>query len=360
MYSKIILLIIEFHSKSIQIIPAPVKYIKKAFVEGLCTIKSLKTPPNWERNKIFEKEVKMLLESIKETHFEEFLRLKSLAQIEWKFIPPYSPWVGGIWESAVKSVKRYLLPMLAVEYKTALEIQSAMIQCTAILNSRPLCTYHTAEGEQILTPAHLVKVKENETLYMSNQSRGPLAKFHMHQSMMRLLKQHFYEDYLEALRKRTSKTKSRPDFPIGRLVVLPANPSDPSEWPIGLIVKGSKGTDGVTRFVDARTRNGKIRTVCTSKIALIPRNDDLATYIPEKEPPLPTAQKAHSYTESELDPLPKISKCRDTYKRLRIKGIPESKKKPKKDGKTTKGAKEPAPLNGKLFDVSLPTIDLKT
>ena len=28
--------------------------------------------------------------------------------IDWKFNPPVSPWIGGIWESLVKSVKHYL------------------------------------------------------------------------------------------------------------------------------------------------------------------------------------------------------------------------------------------------------------
>ena len=36
--------------------------------------------------------------------------------IEWQFIPPGSPWMGGAWESLVKIAKRCLRPRLDAKF----------------------------------------------------------------------------------------------------------------------------------------------------------------------------------------------------------------------------------------------------
>lgn len=40
-------------------------------------------------------------------HQEKVTNYAADQSIEWKFIPPYSPHVGGLWKSAVKSAKTH-------------------------------------------------------------------------------------------------------------------------------------------------------------------------------------------------------------------------------------------------------------
>lgn len=160
----------------------------------------------------------------KHQEFEKFANMK------WRFIPPYSPWMGGMWEATVKSVKRYLLPMIATAYKTPLEIQSAMIQCSAILNARPLCSYESENGEAVLTPADLWKGFSNESLHpitlTGEQRFQDVDRFHQRQMKDIFLARYFAEDYLLALRDRTSKAYGNREFPEGRLDVTRVNQSN--------------------------------------------------------------------------------------------------------------------------------------
>ncbi|XP_043496412.1 uncharacterized protein LOC122520387 [Polistes fuscatus] len=58
--------------------------------------------------------------------------------MEWSFIPAYSPHLGGIWESSVKSVKRHLFHLMKNHPLTYEEFNTVIIEIKAILNSRPL------------------------------------------------------------------------------------------------------------------------------------------------------------------------------------------------------------------------------
>ena len=52
-----------------------------------------------------EKELK---EALKQLNHDKIINVMSRQNIEWKFNPLISPWMGGAWESLVKSVKQTL------------------------------------------------------------------------------------------------------------------------------------------------------------------------------------------------------------------------------------------------------------
>ena len=52
-----------------------------------------------------EKELK---EALKQLNHDKIIDVMSRKNIEWKFNPPISSWMEGVWESLVKSVKRAL------------------------------------------------------------------------------------------------------------------------------------------------------------------------------------------------------------------------------------------------------------
>ncbi|XP_039311990.1 uncharacterized protein LOC120359243 [Solenopsis invicta] len=77
--------------------------------------------------------------------------------IEWKFIPPSSPHVGGIWEAGVKSCKFHLRRIIGETLLTFEELNTALIQIEACLNSRPICqSPSTPVDLQPLTPGHFL------------------------------------------------------------------------------------------------------------------------------------------------------------------------------------------------------------
>ncbi|GFX71174.1 RNA-directed DNA polymerase from mobile element jockey [Trichonephila clavipes] len=58
--------------------------------------------------------------------------------IEWNFIPPRAPHMGGLWEAGIKSVKYHLKRALGRSRLAYEEFETVIIQVEGILNSRPL------------------------------------------------------------------------------------------------------------------------------------------------------------------------------------------------------------------------------
>lgn len=75
--------------------------------------------------------------------------------IEWKFIPPTSPHMGGLWEAGVKSCK-YHLRRVTAQF-TFEELSTVLVQIKACVNSRPLSSMSEDPMDlQPFTPAHFL------------------------------------------------------------------------------------------------------------------------------------------------------------------------------------------------------------
>jgi hypothetical protein len=64
---------------------------------------------------------------------EEVAKLIENDGTTWKFIPPATPHLGGIWEAGVKSMKTHLTSKLTFE-----EFSTVLSRIEACLNSRPI------------------------------------------------------------------------------------------------------------------------------------------------------------------------------------------------------------------------------
>ena len=58
--------------------------------------------------------------------------------IDWKFNSPSSPWMGGIWEALIKSVKRALTVVIQDLLFTDEMLATLMCEVKSMLNQRPL------------------------------------------------------------------------------------------------------------------------------------------------------------------------------------------------------------------------------
>ena len=78
--------------------------------------------------------------------------------VEWKFIPEHSPHFGGLWEAAVKSMKKHLRRVVGDVKLTFEELSTMLTQIEACLNSRPLVPFNAPDddGIDVLTPGHFL------------------------------------------------------------------------------------------------------------------------------------------------------------------------------------------------------------
>ncbi|XP_037813774.1 uncharacterized protein LOC119604939 [Lucilia sericata] len=77
---------------------------------------------------------------------EKVLVRNSFQPVEWHFIPPGAPHMGGLWEADVKSVKTHFRKIAGMQKFTFEEFSTMLTRIEACLNSRPLTAMSERES----------------------------------------------------------------------------------------------------------------------------------------------------------------------------------------------------------------------
>lgn len=214
-----------------------------------------------------------VINQLEEREFQTFLVEN---KIKWNFIPPRSPHVGGLWESAVRLTKYHLKRILQNTLFTYEDFNTILAQVESIINSRPLVplTEHP-EDLEVLTPGHfligrsLLALPENPV----DDSRHTYVSKYRH---MKLLLQQFWKkwsaDYLTTLQQRTKWQRSSDLFKVGQLVLLREDNTPPLCWKIGRVCDVHPGQDGNIRVVTVKTCDSEFKRSIT-KISVLPTDN---------------------------------------------------------------------------------------
>ena len=194
-------------------------------------------------------------------------------QIEFHFIPAYSPHFGGLWEAGVKSTKFHLQRVLGNCNLTFEELYTVLVQIEAILNSRPL-TPLSSEPEDLmpLTPGHFIIGRPLMSLPNpdhSDSSYNHLTRF----QRIEQLRQHFWsrwsKEYISELQDRMKWRTCKNALVMNSLVLLKEDNLPPLKWRLGRVIAVFPGSDGVNRVADIKTSTGIVRR-SFSKICPLP------------------------------------------------------------------------------------------
>ncbi|XP_065354551.1 uncharacterized protein LOC135949022 [Calliphora vicina] len=158
--------------------------------------------------------------------------------IDWKFIPPGAPHMGGLWEAGVKSFKTHLKKMIPNMKFTFEELSTILTRIESCLNSRPLSPAsddpndlnpltpgHFLIGTPLLTPAEPDVSSENLTLI----NRWKRLKVIYHSFCQR-----WKSEYLAELHRRYKWKIQRDNVKVNDLVVIKNNNLPPNEWQMGM------------------------------------------------------------------------------------------------------------------------------
>ncbi|XP_056629853.1 uncharacterized protein LOC130440615 [Diorhabda sublineata] len=198
----------------------------------------------------------------------------SSQNIEWSFIPPYSPHFGGLWEAAVKSVKHHLRRVLTQVHLSFEEFATVLAQIEAILNSRPLCPLSSDPNDfGPLTPAHfligrpIIAAPDQD---VTDIKMNRLSRFQLVQQ----LAQHFWNrwksEYIAELQRRTKWKSNQGHLVEDSLVLVKGENTMPTQWLLGRISKLHRGPDGIARVASIRTPSGEIIKRSFQKICPLP------------------------------------------------------------------------------------------
>lgn len=187
----------------------------------------------------------------------------SSESIEWHFIPPSAPHFGGLWEAAVKSMKKHLIRVIGYQVLTYEEFYTILCQTEAILNSRPLTPLSSdANDFSVLTPGHFLTMEPLTAAPDSDLSHIKLTHLNRWQLLQRIhqdLWKRWHAEYLHTLQQRQKWLKNSVLPEINSLVLIQDDALPPLKWRLGRISALYPGADGVARVAEVTTANGIIK-----------------------------------------------------------------------------------------------------
>ncbi|XP_075150765.1 uncharacterized protein LOC142224874 [Haematobia irritans] len=202
----------------------------------------------------------------------ETLQQYSHNDLNWKFIPPGAPHMGGLWEAGVKSFKTHLRKFIPSMSFTFEELSTILARIETCLNSRPLSKAsddpndlspltpgHFLIGTSMLAPAEPDISDQNVTLANRWQRLKIISQYFCRRWKL---------EYLNELHRRTKWKHQQENIKENDLVVIKDERFPPTDWAMGRIVKTYPGTDQNTRVVDIRTSRGTINRPITKIVKL--------------------------------------------------------------------------------------------
>lgn len=208
-------------------------------------------------------------------HQNEIEKYLARDHINWNFIPARSPHMGGIWESAVKSIKYHLRRTLGEASLTFEETYTILTMIEACLNSRPLTPLSNDINDYVpLTPSHFLIGESLSSLPEENiieERVNRLTRFQRIQTVYTQFWHRWSREYLAQLQTRYKwKTQEDEKFKIGSLVILVEDNTPPLRWPMARITEIHRGPDNIARVVSVRLSSGHIVNRTLKKVCVLP------------------------------------------------------------------------------------------
>jgi len=191
--------------------------------------------------------------------------------LEWHFIPPSAPHMGGLWEAAVKSFKTHLQKVAGSHKFTFQEFSTLLVRIEGVLNSRPLTpTSQDPEDLLALTPGHFMTGRPIMAFPETSSSDLPItSRYDKAKILHHRFSQRWKDEYLHTLNKRYKWKQPEKNLKEGEFVVIIDDQLPPSDWRMGRVVKVHYGPDNLVRVAEIRTQAG-IVTRALSKLCVLP------------------------------------------------------------------------------------------
>ncbi|EYC14365.1 hypothetical protein Y032_0040g167 [Ancylostoma ceylanicum] len=199
-------------------------------------------------------------------------------RIAWHFIPPASPWMGGVWERMVGIVKRALHKTIGRRKLSAELLHTTLCEIEGIVNSRPLTSIGDQDSPcQFLRPVDFIYKDvrlgstqltpsdndEDDPDYRTTPELSSQKEARTALSETEKLTKKFWtiwkHDYLLELRDRHQlfekrKKSTSHDPKVGDIVLLDEESQlSRGQWPMAVILELITSRDGKIRSVILRT-----------------------------------------------------------------------------------------------------------
>lgn len=215
--------------------------------------------------------LKQEYEELEQIFNQEFLTEITEMEVKWHFNAPLWPSAGGLWESAVKSLKHHLKRVVGDQKLSFEEFSTLLSQLEACLNSRPLCPLsEDPEDINALTPSHFLA--SGPTLTLCETEYDLRTRWTHTQKIFQDIWKKWKSEYLTLLHNRSKWTDTKPNININDIVMIHDANLPPGKWALGRVVDLHPGKDQLVRVVTLKTKNGLLKRPIT-KVSLLPVNE---------------------------------------------------------------------------------------
>ena len=205
-----------------------------------------------------EKEIK---ENIKKWNVNKInVKLQNM-NVNWKFNPPLSPWMGGAMESMVKITKKALQVVTRDRIFTEEVITTLLTEIESIVNSRPLTPVSDdIEDYEALTPNHFLIGRAsnyNNFLKCSENNLTSRQKWKAVQAAKTMYEKRWLKEYLPTLTTRSKWLSPQRNFKVGDLVIIRDKEFNHKKWNLARVTEVTPSIDGTVRVVKIKTSEGE-------------------------------------------------------------------------------------------------------
>ncbi|PIC11432.1 hypothetical protein B9Z55_029091 [Caenorhabditis nigoni] len=201
-------------------------------------------------------------------------------EIEVKQITPFAPWQGGVYERIVAIVKNMLYKTIGRLHLSYIEVESLIIECEGILNSRPITMNPISISDtEAVRPIDFLLPRAE--LSLPNHSFTGTDKIRITEKQTREYLKHldtirshlwdeFYKELYTGIKAPRYKAKAHStESPQPNHVVLVETPNLPRyRWPLARIIQLLPSKDGKIRSVLLKCKNTTIERAINQLIPL--------------------------------------------------------------------------------------------
>ena len=154
--------------------------------------------------------------------------------IRWNWNPPLGSHFGGVFESLVKVAKKTLKAVVGNAGLTDDELQTAIKEVEALMNSRPL-TYEGADprDEPVLTPNHFLVGQLGGQLapqVTDDIAFNPRNRWRLIQDLVKLFWKRWREEFLSTLNTRKKWREAKDNLKVGDVVLVVDQNAPRGQW----------------------------------------------------------------------------------------------------------------------------------
>ena len=192
--------------------------------------------------------------------------------IEWSFIPPSAPHMGGAWERMIGLVKRALKAILLNESRLSDEVlETLFCEVESIVNGRPLTKLSDDVNDWApITPNHLLLLRNGPVIPPEKFDKSDMyrRRWRYAQHLADVFWHKWVKLYLPELQKRVKWTEINRNVSLGDLVLIADENTPRNLWPLAIVDEVLTGRDDLVRSVRLRTRTTKLVRPITKIILL--------------------------------------------------------------------------------------------